>query len=425
MQKEIMNGVRLTCVTAYKFKTGCISLNLVMPLQKKTASFNALLPYVLRRGTARHPDMETLEAALDDLYGARIEPIVRKKGEMQCIGFYADFADDAFVGVGAEVLEKTAELLGEVLLAPSTKAGRLRRDYVETERTNLLSDLRAEINDKRAYARRRLVELMCAGESYGISKLGTVADAKKITAASLTKHYREIIASAQIEIFYCGSASPERVERAMKSALATLPRRESVTPASTEILPEPKGAERFFRENMDVTQAKLVMGYRLGEPILAGKHAELMVMNAVFGGAVTSKLFMNVREKLSLCYYATSGLDRYKGLMFVSAGIDADKLDETVAEIKAQLDAVRRGDIEDWELDGARKAVVTALTSATDSQLGLEALSLDFTLLGITISPEELAALADLVSKEDVIKAANAVKLDSVYFLAGEAEDAQ
>ena len=420
-QKQIMRGVNLTCVTEYKFKTGCISISLLTQLEKSTAAMNAVLPAVLRRGTARHPDMESIAAVLDELYGARIEPAVRKKGEIQCIGFFSDFPDDAFIPDGGKILEKTANLMGELLLSPATSGGRLRAEYVDGERENLMNDIRAEINDKRRYSIRRLSELMCRGEKYGVSKFGTLTDAAKITVATLTKHYRKVIAESDIEIFYCGAAEPARVEQAMLSALAMLPRLEKSSSPVTEVRFDVKSdAPRYFEDRMDVTQGKLAIGYRLGEIMKKPNYAVMMVMNAVFGGAVTSKLFMNVREKLSLCYYASSMIDRHKGIMMVSSGIEFAKYDEAISEIRAQLDAVRNGDIEDWELDSAKQAVVTSILASMDEPGGLESLYLDRAICGMNITPEELAGLADAVTKEEVMAAAKSVKEDAVYFLRGE-----
>ena len=422
-QKEIMRGVRLTCVTEYKFKTGCLSITLLTQLEKSTAAMNAVLPAVLRRGTARHPDMESIAAVLDELYGVRIEPVVRKKGEIQCIGFYSDFPDDAFIPSDGRVLEKTADLMGELFLSPATSGGRLRAEYVDGERENLINDIRAEVNDKRRYSIMRLSELMCRGERYGVSKLGSLSDAAKISVATLTKHYRKVIAESEIEIFYCGAAEPARVERALLSALAMLPRVEKSNPPVTEVKYDVKNdAPKYFEDKLDVTQGKLAIGYRLGEMMKKPNYAVMMVMNAVFGGSVTSKLFLNVREKLSLCYFASSMIDRHKGIMMVSSGIEFSKYDQALSEIRAQLDKVRNGEIEDWELDSAKRAVVTSILTSMDEPGGLESLYLDRAISGVTIMPEGLAGLVDVVTKEEVMAAANSVKEEAVYFLRGEDE---
>ena len=423
--KEIMPGVELTCIHTLKFKTGCLSMTLLVELDKKTASMNAMLPDVLRRGTARFPNMESLAAELDDMYGARIVPALRKKGEIQCLGFYADFPDDAFLPGREKVLERTAGLMGEMLLSPATSGGRLRPEYVDTERENLISDIKAEINDKRVYASRRLVETMFKGERYGVNTMGSLQEAEKITVHSLTKHYKELLATSPMRVFYCGAAKHDYVERVVREALSGLPRA-AVRPVPETHVPDSDSTAqaRYVTERMDVGQGKLVMGYRLGEAMRRPDHAALMVFNAVYGGAVTSKLFANVRERLSLCYYASSSVDRLKGAMFVSSGIEFSKYQEAMDEIERQLEAVKNGEISKSELEGAKKAVVNALYSALDEPGGLESLYLDKSILGLSIEPEDLAAMAALVTAEQVSGIASHAKLDTVYFLTGEERDA-
>ncbi|MDR3278140.1 MAG: insulinase family protein, partial [Oscillospiraceae bacterium] len=366
-EKQIMPRVNVTCVNTDKFKTGCISVNLITQLDRENAAKNALLPRVLRRGTARQPDMESLAAALDELYGARVTPLTRKKGELQCVGFFADFIDDDYTPKGENVLEKTAALLGELLLSPLTRGGLLTGDYVEGEKKNLIDEIRAGINDKRAYAVDRLLENMCADEAFGVNKLGGEEAARAITARTLTAHYQSLIASAEVEVFYCGTASPERVVSAVREALAGLPRGGSLPERATEIRRHaPADAPRRFTESLDVSQGKLALGFRLGEAMYSPNYAAFAVFNALFGGSVTSKLFLNVREKLSLCYYASSVIEKHKGVMVVSSGVEFAKFDAALTEILAQLDAIRRGEVSDWEFVSAKRAVITTLKAALD-----------------------------------------------------------
>lgn len=422
-ETELTRGVRLTAVRDDRFKTGCLSATLLAPHTKKTAPLNAVLPYVLRRGTARYPDSESLAAALDELYGARVEPAIRQKGEVAAVGFCADFPDGAFLPERTDILAGTAYLLGELLLSPATRGGRLRGDYVATERQNLVDDINAEINDKRAYASLKLVEAMFRGESYGVSKLGTLADAARISAQTLTRYYKELIATAPMELFYCGAEEPEHVVRVLREALASLPRIGDFTMPATLVKTGFEGVkEKVIRETMDVTQCRLVMGFRFASAMESPDYAAMAVFNALFGGSATSRLFLNVRERLALCYYADSAIDRNKGVLFVSAGIDPDKLDQVHGEVLAQLRSLANGFIEPWELEAAKRGVVSSLLSALDDPLGLEGLYLDRAILGSRVRPEEFAALCELVTAEDVANLAADAVLTHTYFLTSEAE---
>ena len=422
---DIMRGVRLTAVRAGRFKTGFLSMTLLAPHTRKTASLNAVLPYVLRRGTARMPDSESIAAALDGMYGARIEPSIRKKGEVTMLGFWADFPDDAFLPGKTHILSGVTALMGELLLSPATKGGRLRGDFVESERQNLLDDIAAEINDKRSYASLKLVESMFRGESYGLSKLGTASDAARITVATLTRHYRELLATAPMEVFYCGAAEPESVAALVRQALSPLPRApELVIPRTLNVTAVPSGPVKRVTERMDVTQGRLVMGFRLGRAMEDPDIAALNVFNAAFGGSVTGKLFANVRERLGLCYYAGSVIDRHKGALFVSAGIDFDRAGEVEAEILRQLDDLAAGRIDSRELEGARRAVISSIYSALDDPGGLESLYLDRAVTDESLRPEDLAAAAAGVSAEAIAGIAGSAVLSAVFFLTAEDEDA-
>ena len=420
----LLPDVVLTCLQTNKFKTGCLSVNFLTPLRRETASLNALVPAVLCRGTATLPDMAAISARLDSLYGARIKPLVRKKGEVQAIGLYADFADEAFLPAGTDILEEMISLVGEMLLRPRTHGGLLLREYVESERDQLLEQIRGRVNDKRSYSVRRLYELMCSMEDYSTDKLGSETEAESVTPHELTRHYQQLVASSPMEIFYCGSADPARVKAALLNAFASLPRAvDEDLDVGTDIrMNALEEQPRHFEEELQVTQGKLAIGFRLGECMLEPDPAAIRVFNALYGGSVTSKLFMNVREKLSLCYFASSWADLHKGLLTVSSGIEFDKYDAALAEIFAQLEAVKSGDFTLDELEAARRSVSGDFRTVSDSAAALENFYLDQALIGPDCTPDELAALAEEVTAQDVSAIAQGVECDAIYFLRGKKE---
>lgn len=424
VRTELIPGVWLTALRSDKFKTGCLSINLLTQLKRETAAFNAVLPFVLRRGTRFHPDMQTIAAELDSLYGTGVEPIVRKIGEIQCIGFYASFPDDKYLPAGSEAFEKATNLSCEMLLAPNTRGGLFLPAYVESEKEKLLELIRSRVNEKRSYAHFRLLEQMCCYEDYAVSRFGTEDTAESIYYQKLTKYYHSLISASPVEIFYCGSMEASKVADILSDALSGMTRGEINYDIGTDIrMNAVEDKVRSFVDEMSVTQGKLVMGFRLGECMEEPDLAAIYVFNAVYGSGVTSKLFMNVREKLSLCYYASSTVDTHKGIMLVSSGVDFDKVDEAKSEILAQLEAVKSGDISDEELEAARRSVASDLCACLDSQGELEGFYLANTIDGLEFSPDELAALVCDVSREDVIKIASSVVLDAEYFLRGGGED--
>ena len=416
-RREIMQDVFLTYLPAQHFKTSRLTLNLVTGLDRVSASANALLPAVLRRGTVRCPDMESLSAALDTLYGANIDYTVRKKGERQCVGFAAGFIDDGFTPHGERLLEPVAQQLGELLLEPVTRDGCFLSEYVDSEKANLIDAIRALKNDKRDWADIRLMQEMCAGEPYSVLRLGDEETAGAITADALYRHGQELMASSRVELIYCGGAEERRVEDAVLSALAKLPRgsQTPLPPVRRAAAPE---TPRCIIETMDVTQGKLAMGYRC----TSDDYPAMVLANLIFGGTSNSKLFLNVREKHSLCYYASSSYARSKGILTVSSGVEVTDFERAEEEIERQLHAVQQGDWEDWEQEGALQAIRTSLLSLTDSQGALENFYLGQIASGATETPEELASSLQQVTKERIVAAARTVTPDTVYFLRGKEE---
>ena len=422
--RSITSGITLTCVRTDKFRTGCISVNIISALKRETAALSVLLTRVLRRGTSNHPDMESLSAALDELYGARVEPLVKKKGELHSVGFYADFPDSIILPDSDDLLEKTFTLLGDVLLSPYMHEGNLCPDYTESEKSNLIDDINAAINDKRTYSVNRLLKEMCCNEAFGLSRLGEEEDVESITPEMLTKHHKNLLSSSRIEILYCGAAETDRIESALCKALQKMPKRTDISIPKTKVILYPEvSPPRRFSEALDISQGKISIGFRLGKfmETSAGKPVPdfpaLFVFNSLYGGSATSKLFLNVREKLSLCYYASSMIDREKGVMIVTSGVDFASFDATLNEILAQLDCIKNGQIEEWELLSAKRAVTTSIKAAMDRPGGLEDLYFNNLVASYKYDPAELCALIESVTPERVIEASSDISLDAVHFL--------
>ena len=416
-RREIMDRVYLTYLPAKKFKTGCLSAQFITPLRRETASCGALLPLVLQRGTMRCPDIQQLSAAMDQLYGAQINPTIRKRAECQCIGFVASVMDDSFAPRGEKLLEPTAALLGELLLDPVTRNGRYLPEYVDSERANLLDSIRSVRNDKRDWADLRLLQEMCRNEPYGVSRLGDETAAAAINNQKLHVYSQGMMSASRLELFYCGSAPITRVEDALLEAFAALPRGAARDPQPPRRVDAP-AQPRVIREAMDVTQGKLSMGFRCGTDDVPA----MLLANLLFGGTSNSKLFLNVREAMSLCYSIGSSYYCAKGILTVGAGIDFDKEQLTRDEILRQLDACRRGEITQEELTAGKEALLSSLRATSDSPGAIEGYYATAHLSGLNMTPERYMEVVEKVSLADVVAAARTVTLHSTYFLKGESQ---
>ena len=414
---QILPGVHLTAVQTEKFKTGCFSVNLLRPLCREEAALNALLPNVLLRGTKEYPTMQAISAFLDERYGASVGSLVRKRGEVQTVGFYADFLSDRLAPDGSPILQPMIEFVCQTLLKPVRTNWLLEEPYVSSEQLNLINAIEANLNEKRSYAARQLVKTMCAGEAYGVSRLGETEEVRAITPQSLTDHWQKVLAGSRAEIFYLGAQAPETVAGLFAEQLQRLPREELSQPGTQVIRHAEAVKERF--ETLDVTQGKLCMGLRTGITSRDPEYPALVLLNAVFGAGTTSKLFLNVREAKSLCYYASSGIDAVKGIMTVSSGIEFEKYDEARAAILEQLDRCRQGEISDKELSDAKRHLDSGLRMQADSPGGLDNFYVGQAITGLNGTLEGLRERIGQVTKEQVIATAQSLSLDTVYFLKG------
>ena len=413
---EILPGVYLTAVQSDKFKTGCFSLNLLRPMKKEEAAANALIPSVLLRGSESCPDIASISARLDELYGASIGTLVRKKGEVQLVGFYCDYVQDEYVD--EPVFAPLMAFLAELLLNPRLENGAFPEAVVDSEKLNLENAMLSRINDKRTYAASQLIRTMCAGQPYGIPRIGEPEDLKNITAKSLYAHYRDLLATSRVELFYMGSLSPEAVTKVLQAALAELPRAEVFVPVGTTPAPQARPVQEKT-ERLDVTQGKLSLGFFTDITAKDPRYPALVLAATVFGGGATSKLFTNVREKMSLCYYASASFEKFKGVLSVSSGVEFSKLETAKTEILRQLEACKAGDITDDELESARGYLVSDLKIAMDSPGRLDDYYMGQILLEQDGTMEDLASAIARVTKQEAAEAIQALRLDTIYALEG------
>lgn len=409
-------GVTLRGARDSRFKQGCLSFQLVRPMAKEECAQNALLPAVLLRGTQAHPTLRSITQHLDELYGAAVSPLVRRIGDYQALGLYCGFMEDRFALPGDRVLEPMLSFVEELLLSSPLENGGFLPEFVESEKRNLIATIESELNDKRVYATNRLLSTMCAGDSFGLPRLGEKEDVAAIDPVTLYRHYQKILTESPIEIFYVGSAPLTQVAQGLAPLLTRLERSPISLPAQTGLHP---GAKSDKTEQMEVSQGKLCMGFTTPITNRDPRFPAMQVMNTVLGAGMTSKLFQTVREKLSLCYSIGSSYYGSKGLLLISAGIDFDKEALTKEESLRQLAACQAGDITEEELTAAREAVLSSLRATHDSPGAIEGYYATAALSGMGLSVPQYMEAVEAVSRKDVVDAAKTLSLHSTYFLKG------
>ena len=413
---QLLPGITLRCVRDTRFKQGALSIQFIRPMCREEAAMNALFPAVLLRGCRNYPDIRAVIGRLDDLYGASVGNVVRRVGDYQTAGFYCGFMEDRFALAGDRILEPMVDLVRQLLLDPDLENGVFRGDFVEGEKKNLIATLDSERNDKRAYSLNQLMRVMCREDSFGVPRLGDREAVAAIEPRTLYDHYRRVLRESRVDLFYVGSWEAETVAAVLKPLFESIDRSYVNLPGQTgfhAVAPEEK------TEVMEVTQAKLAMGFLTPITLRDEGFVAMQLLNLIFGAGMTSKLFMNIREKLSLCYDIGSSYSGAKGILSVSAGIDGDKVDLVREQVLEQLRACQEGHITAEELEAAKRAMYSSIRGIHDSPGSIEGYYATAALSGTGLSPEEHLRAVEGTTAEQVAEAARTVTLHTTYILKG------
>ncbi len=412
-------GVHLNVIPSEKFKTNFISVCFVVPLEKTSASLTALVPKVLSRGCKRFPNMAAISERLEYLYASEIAPIFVKRAESLIVGFSADFIKDAFVPDGTALLPDVTSLLLDMLFDPLVENGAFREDYTESEKTDLINAIGARINNKAAYAKERCTEIMFGTRPYGLCEYGTAEEVRAANAAKVYERYLDIVKHAPIEIFFNGECDTDALQSLLAERLPENNRRRESYP-SREFLEGAPDEITEVTDEMPVAQGKLVMGLRVGGTHVGDKDAAaFMLFNEIFGGSPSSKLFMNVREAMSLCYYCRSIPDMFMSVLFISSGIETENRETAYQAILAELDAMKNGEFSEEDIADAKRSLINGYKELDDSASALSMWYLSRIIFGVSDTPEDTVEKIRAVTAEDIVRAAEKVALDSVYFIKG------
>ncbi len=420
---KIGTRVHLNYIKFTKSKNDRISVYFRDNLSGENASKNAMLFPVLLSGSEKYPDMVAISQKLQGLYGANLFSSNSKNGTEHVTGMTLTFLSSKYTLDGEDNLSDCIKLLSEILLHPTLENGIFRSDYVDIEKNNLISDIRAEINDKGVYAKNRLIEMLCGDDEYKTDVNGTEETAGAVTPQSLYDNYLRLINSAPVEVFYAGEEPIERVVETFKLYFNSFKGEAAEIKATTLI--EKKGEIYKLSETMEISQGKLAIGFVTDIEKKSPLAYAMALFSAMYGVVPTSKLFMNVREKLSLCYSCSSRYIAAKGIMLVLAGIDTDKKEVAQAEILRQLEEMLNGNFTDEELEIAKRSIVNAAESTLDSAGSLISWWLTRICEGRMYSPEQAVQSYLSVTREDIVNAGKSISLEAIFFLAGNGKEVQ
>ncbi|MNO46116.1 Antilisterial bacteriocin subtilosin biosynthesis protein AlbE [compost metagenome] len=419
-QHGTVGGLRIHVMPTKAFKTYAISLYAGIPLDENTVTSTALAPFVLRRGTATYPETTQFRERLEELYGAGFGFDIYKRGDYQIVQFRMDTINDSFVQSQESLLEQSFAFLGEVLTRPLEEEGSFRPSYVATERETVRKKLESIVNDKIRYAAERCIEEMCRKEPYRLHPLGQRADLDQITPKSLYESYNSWLDEAILDLYVVGDTTTEEVEKLVQRHFGRV--QSEVGLYSSKFVPVSVNEVRTVEEKLDVSQGKLNLGLRTSITYKDDTYASALMYNGILGGYPHSKLFVNVREKASLAYYASSRYDGHKGIGTIQSGIETQNYGKAVDIIEKQLEEMKAGNISDLELSQTKAMIRNQLSEIPDS--AFEMISYDFNrqLSGKERTADQLLQQVEQIGAKDVKAAAENFQLDTIYFLTGKEE---
>ncbi len=410
-------GVDLYVHGTKKFKTILVQVYVHQALGKEVTPL-ALLPFVLGRGCRRYPTQRKIVAFLENQYGASLSVDVLKMGERQILYFRMEVVNDRYAPKKIQALRKSIEFLALLISRPLLEKGMLQSGYVEQEKTNLDRLIRSLINDRMGYATERCIQELCPGEPYAIYEYGRSEEIPAITPKTLTRLHERLMVRAPMEIFIVGDVRPSEAAGIVEKAFR-LPRRDPETLPPTRVSAGNGKPAREIIETMDVDQGNLVMGARTGITWADEDIFPLVYYNGILGGFAHSKLFMNVRERDGMAYSASSSLESTKGLLLVSAGIDASKYRDCVRVIREQMSDMAEGRFGKDEFNKTRRMLVDRIRSREDSPSSLIGSFAEMLRNGRPFSPGEMLEKIESVDHEDVVRVSSRVHLSTIYFLRG------
>ena len=412
-RRKIADGVYFSSITDKRYKKNLISVAFSTQLSEDTATENVIVPVLLTKCNSKLPTYKAFNNKMSRLYASGIGGTAGRQYDLQTISFGAYYLDDIYALSGEKMTGIMTDILIDCLTSPVTENGVFSEKFVELEKKTVIDNIETAINDKRSYAIERAMKTICKGEPASVCSYGTVEKAKLITPDSAYKAYRRMLETMPCEIICTGCSDFDGVAEKFAAAFEKAGRHDVEN--TTIALSPVKTQTEEVTERLTVNQSKLVLGFKSH----SDDDAALVLLQKIFGGTTSSKLFRNVREKMSLCYYCSAARNDLKGIMLVNSGVENENIEKTKEAVIDQLEEIKNGNFTNEDINFAEMAIKNDFKSVADSAGNVSNWYFDCIRKNDIVTPEEKLGRYLGVSKERIIAAAKSMVLDSVYVLTG------
>lgn len=409
------SGKHLLYEKTNKYKGEFLSAHYMTPASRADMTPSALATALLLRGSAKYKTQQLLSKRCEELYALSVNSSSQRYGAMHTLSFATGMLSNRYSIDGTDITAETIRFLGGIIHDPFITDGGFDAGYTEREKINLRDALAAQVNSKSAYARRRTVELMCDGETAGIFADGYIDEIKDITPRSAAEHLKKTLNNSSLLITYVGSCEPDalcgHIEQYLFAADIAYPK----------TAPQKHTVQKYrdFSEHMDVTQSKVVVGFRSPRTLFDTDYIKYALFNELFGGGTASRLFLNVREKQSLCYYCGSRSYALDGITLVEAGVKQGDAEVLTTAVHEQLDDIKNGNVSDGEFDCAKRSLTHGYMSVLDSPSSVSSWYTSRFMADRYDSPLDAARSLDGITKGDIVEIARDLTPDCRFVLEG------
>ena len=418
---NLHDGVNLHMVHSDKFKTVLFGLYIRRPLNESEVAYNALLSRVIDKATSKLPTERALNQALEMLYGSLIVSDVHKYGEKQMLQIKLQVPGETFIG-DSTLYKGVIEILNDMFNNPRLIDGGFDPEIVRREKEGLISEVELRRDNKEGWVVSTCIETMCKDEIYRIHEFGTIEAIKEITPVALYEHMKHIWKNSEIDICIIGNFDEAMMMDTINTALTF--ERGSIVKLSREnifVIPQ---SVTYVEEPHDLTQGKMVMGYRMNVPYESPLYSSVQVASVILGGGGSSRFFKVIREREGLCYTIYSRLEKYKSIMLVYAGVDFENFERTERLVMEQIDDIRAGNISNEELEIAKKTLISNIQSISDYPNSYINYFYNLLISESVIDVDAFIERINKVTKESIAEALVEMRLDTVARLTKEAKDA-
>ena len=410
-REHVASNVYLTQLPNEKFKRNRLSINLIVPNERNKATMYALLPGLLERAYEDYPDMKALSRRLNRMYAAQLSIGTSIIGANRCMRFSVQGIKDEYCINGENLLSDLCDLLLGVIFRPCLKDGAFIEEWLEVEKFKLREEIEGEINDKRGFCIMNTRRKFFGDSMNGVERRGYLEEVDDINVKDLYECYKWMLDNAVVEIFVTAN-NPEVVRDKLADAFS------GERAATAKILPitaMPCTEPQSYSYAVDTIQGKVCLMYTTTRLLTEDERYHMLVASALYGGTACSRLFKNVREKQSLCYYCAAGFNGFTSSLSVDSGVEHKNTQRTIDAVQKELKDLIEGEITEQEINETKLIIENSLKSNYDGLHGLEAWYLNEAVRNTELTPEEVMEKVERVTADDIRKVLSLLNLNVIY----------